>query len=112
MQRRFSRHDRELDFTQAFSASGSSTVSVLIDNDTSGDPLPGVSKTVQIQEQASPQTITVNGRNVTVSAIGASACQQTANPSVINFQNATVGYPKRTAAVISMTALVIYVHSL
>jgi len=78
---------------QAFSPpSGSSTVSVTVSNATFGDPLPGVYKTAQIQEQNSPQTINVNGQTVTVPAIGSSACQLAANPSSITFQNTTVGY--------------------
>src|SRR5678816_906756 len=73
---------------QTFSPpSGSSTVSVTVSNDTFGDPLPGVYKTVQIQEKSSPQTITVNEQTVTVPALGSSNCQLTANPSVITFQN-------------------------
>ena len=83
---------------KTFSPSGSSTVSVLINNGTFSDPLPGVYKTVQIQEQASPQTITVNGQNVTVPASSTSTCKLTSNPSVINFQNTTVGYTLASSA--------------
>ncbi|HEY6377486.1 MAG TPA: choice-of-anchor D domain-containing protein [Edaphobacter sp.] len=57
------------------------------------DPLPGVYKTVQIQEQSTVQNITINGQPVTVPALsGASTCQLTANPASITFPNTTLGY--------------------
>ncbi len=37
------------------------------------DPLPGVSKTVQVEEQSTPQNITVNGQPVTVPALSGSS---------------------------------------
>jgi hypothetical protein len=79
---------------RTFFPSGSSTVSVTVSNDTFGiDPLPGVYKTVQIQEQATAQTIIINGQSVTVPGLsGSSSCQLVANPSSISFQNTTVGY--------------------
>jgi hypothetical protein len=79
---------------QTFSPpSGSSTVSVTVNNNTFGeDPLPGVYKTVEIQEASTTQTITLNGQSVTVPAVGSSTCQLTANPSAISFHNTTVGY--------------------
>jgi hypothetical protein len=79
---------------QTFSPSGSSTISFIVSNDTFGiDPLPGVYKTVQIQEQATALTIIINGQSVTVPGLSdSSSCQLVANPSSINFQNTTLGY--------------------
>src|SRR5215472_13237272 len=72
---------------------GSSTVSVTISNSTFGDPLPGVYKTAQVEEQANPQTITISGQSVTVPGTSTQpTCQLVANPSSISFQNTTVGY--------------------
>ncbi len=75
--------------------SGSPTVRVTVSTATFNnvDPLPGVYKTVQIQEQANPQTITVNGQSVTVPGTSTqTTCQLTANPTSISFRNTTVGY--------------------
>ena len=84
---------------QTFSpSSGSSTVSVTVSNDTFGDPLPGVYKTVQIQEQDTSQTITVNGQTVTVPANGSATCHLTGNPTVVTFQDTTVGYTISSSA--------------
>jgi Abnormal spindle-like microcephaly-assoc'd, ASPM-SPD-2-Hydin len=48
---------------------------------------------VQVQEQATPQTITVNGQSVTVPALSTSyACQLSGTPTSISFSNTTVGY--------------------
>jgi len=49
-------------------ASGSASVSVVVNTATFGgvDPLPGVYKTVRIQEKTTAQTITANGQSVTV----------------------------------------------
>src|SRR5215469_13459900 len=81
---------------KTFTPSGSSTVSITVGPAAFGgvDPLPGVYKTVQIQQTSSAQTITVNGQSVTVPATGSSAppCQLTASPSSISFQNTNVGY--------------------
>jgi Abnormal spindle-like microcephaly-assoc'd, ASPM-SPD-2-Hydin len=80
---------------QTFNASSTPTVSVLIAPSSFGnvDPLPGVYKTVQVQEQAVPQTVAVNGQSVTVPALSSSyACQLTGTPTSIAFSNTTVGY--------------------
>ena len=60
---------------QTFNATSSTaTVSMVIGAAAFGnvDPLPGVYKTVQVQEQATPQNITVNGQSVTVPALSTS----------------------------------------
>jgi fibronectin type 3 domain-containing protein len=82
--------------SQTFTASSSTvTVSVIIgsaafDNE---DPLPGVYKTVQVQEQTTSQNITVNGQTVTVPAMSTSyTCQLMGIPSSIAFTNTTVGF--------------------
>ena len=81
---------------QTFNASSSTaSVSILIAPSSFGnvDPLPGVVKTVQVQEQATAQTITVNGQSVTVPAQSSSyACQLSGSPGSIGFSNTTVGY--------------------
>lgn len=79
--------------------SGSSTVSVTVNAASFNgvDPIPGVYKTVQIQEQANPQTVTANGKSVTVPANSAT-CQLVANPSSISFQNTTVGFTLSSTA--------------
>ncbi len=55
-------------------ASSTATVSVVIGAAAFGnvDPLPGVYKTVQVQELSTPQNITVNGQSVTVPALPSS----------------------------------------
>jgi phosphoribosylamine-glycine ligase len=61
---------------QTFSATSSTaTVSIVIGAAAFGnvDPLPGVYKTVQVQELSTPQTITVNGQSVTVPALSSSS---------------------------------------
>lgn len=66
------------------------------------DPLPGVYKTVQVQEQAAVQNITVNGQPVTVPALSTSpTCQLTATPSSITFPNTTLGYNYSSSASIA-----------
>ncbi|RZU39976.1 choice-of-anchor D domain-containing protein [Edaphobacter modestus] len=81
---------------QTFSpSSGSTTASVTVSTAAFNnvDPIPGVYKTVQIQEKTNTQTITVNGQSVTVPGTSTQpTCQLVANPSSINFQNTTVGY--------------------
>jgi Abnormal spindle-like microcephaly-assoc'd, ASPM-SPD-2-Hydin len=78
---------------------GSSTVTVTVSTATFGeDPLPGVAKTAQIEEESSTQTITVNGQTVTVPALGSSTCLLTPSPSVITFQSTTVGYTLSSSA--------------
>jgi len=72
-----------------------STVSVVIGAAAFGnaDPLPGVYKTVQVEEQSTPQSITVNGQQVSVPALsGSSTCQLLGTPGSIAFPNTTVGY--------------------
>ncbi len=57
------------------------------------DPLPGVYKTVQVQEQAAAQNITVNGQAITVPALSnSSTCNLVATPSSFSFSNTTVGF--------------------
>jgi hypothetical protein len=78
---------------QTFNAT--STVNIVIGAAAFGnvDPLPGVYKTVQVEEQATPQNITVNGQSVTVPALPSSyACQLSGTPAAIAFPNTTVGY--------------------
>src|SRR5579862_2918104 len=66
------------------------------------DPLPGVYKTVQVQELSTTQTITVNGQSVTVPALSSSyACQLSGTPTSITFSNTTVGYMISASASIS-----------
>jgi hypothetical protein len=80
---------------QTFTASSGNTVSVVIGAAAFGnvDPLPGVYKTVQVQQLSTPQNITVNGQPVTVPALSSSStCQLLGTPSSIAFQNTTVGY--------------------
>jgi hypothetical protein len=100
---------------QTFSPSGSSTVSVTVGAAAFGgiDPLPGVYKTVQIQEQASPQTIAVNGQSVTVPGTSTqTTCQLVANPATLSFQNTTVGYTLASqASIVSNCPTTITVNS-
>jgi hypothetical protein len=57
------------------------------------DPDPGVRKTVQVQEQANAQNITVNGQSVTVPAQStSSACQLSQTPATITFPNTKDGF--------------------
>jgi len=57
------------------------------------DPLPGVYKTVQVQEQTVAQNIAINGQPVTVPALSTSStCQLIATPASIAFSNTTVGF--------------------
>jgi Abnormal spindle-like microcephaly-assoc'd, ASPM-SPD-2-Hydin len=82
-------------------AAGATTVTVVVSVATFNnvDPLPGVYKTVQIEEQATAQNITVNGQAVTVpAASAASTCQLTATPSSITFPQTTVGYTYSSVA--------------
>jgi hypothetical protein len=88
--------------TKTFSSASGGTVSVMVaagsfDN---VDPIPGVYKTVQVQEEATAQNITVNGQPVTVPALSNATCQLIANPSSITFPNTTVGYTYATPATI------------
>jgi Abnormal spindle-like microcephaly-assoc'd, ASPM-SPD-2-Hydin len=79
-------------FTPAASAT---TVSVVIGKAAFGnvDPDPGVRKTVQVEEQATAQKITVNGQSVTVPAQSTSyACQLSQTPATITFPNTNDGY--------------------
>jgi hypothetical protein len=79
-------------FTPAESAT---TVSIVIDKQSFGnvDPDPGVRKTVQVEEQATAQKITVNKTSVTVPAQSTSnACQLSQTPATINFPNTTDGF--------------------
>jgi hypothetical protein len=76
-------------------APGSTTVTVIVGAAAFNnvDPLPGVYKTVEIQEQSTAQSITINGQPVTVPALSAPAtCLLTANPTSITFPNTTLGY--------------------
>ena len=61
--------------SQTFNATSIATVSIVIGAAAFGnvDPLPGVYKTVQVEEQATPQNITVNGQSVTVPALPTSS---------------------------------------
>ncbi len=80
------------------------TVSIVIGAAAFGnvDPLPGVYKTVQVEEQATPQNITVNGQSVTVPALPTSyACQLSGTPAAIAFPNTTVGYTISSSASIT-----------
>jgi Abnormal spindle-like microcephaly-assoc'd, ASPM-SPD-2-Hydin len=81
---------------QTFNATSSTAaVSILIGAAAFGgvDPLPGVYKTVQVQEQSTPQNITVNGQPVTVPALSTSyTCQLLGTPASIAFTNTTVGF--------------------
>ncbi len=56
---------------QTFTAGSGSSVRIIVGAAAFGgvDPLPGVYKTVQIQEQAAAQNITVNGQAITVPAL-------------------------------------------
>jgi hypothetical protein len=75
-------------------ASGT-TVSIVIGKAAFGnvDPDPGVRKTVQVEEQATAQKITVNGQAVTVPAQSTSyACQLSQTPASIAFPNTTDGF--------------------
>jgi len=89
-------------FTPAY---GETTITVVVGRAAFGgvDPLPGVYKTVQVEELSSAQTITVNGQQVTVPASSTtSTCLLTATPSSISFQNTTVGYNySATASLVS-----------
>jgi len=76
-------------------ASGETTVPIVVGIATFGgvDPLPGVVKTVEAEEESITQSVTVNGRLVTVPAISSTPpCQLTAIPSSISFANTTLGY--------------------
>jgi hypothetical protein len=76
------------------SASGT-TVSIVIGKAAFGnvDPDPGVHKTVQVEEQANAQKITVNGQSVTVPAQSTSyACQLSQTPATITFPNTNDGF--------------------
>ena len=85
-------------------ASGATTVTVVANAAAFNnvDPLPGVNKTVQVEEQATVQNITVNGQPVTVPALSTSpTCQLTATPSSITFPNTTLGYNDSSLASIA-----------
>ena len=89
---------------QTFSpAPGSTTVTVIVSTTTfNDDPLPGVYKTVEIQEQPTVQNITVNGQQITVPALTTlSICQLTATQTSITFPNTTVGYTDSSVASIA-----------
>ncbi|WP_353063331.1 choice-of-anchor D domain-containing protein [Tunturibacter psychrotolerans] len=76
-------------------AESGTTVSIVIDKESFGnvDPDPGVRKTVQVQEQATAQKITVNKTSVTVPAQStSSACQLSQTPATITFPNTTDGF--------------------
>jgi hypothetical protein len=76
-------------------AASGTTVSIVIDKESFGnvDPDPGVRKTVQVEEQATAQKITVNRLSVTVPAQSTSyACQLSQTPATITFPNTTDGY--------------------
>jgi hypothetical protein len=63
------------------------------------DPMPGVYKTVQIQQTKTSQTVAINGKSVTVPA--ASTCSLTSAPSSIAFRDTTVGYTLASSATLS-----------
>jgi hypothetical protein len=66
------------------------------------DPDPGTAKEFDIQEQATPQNITVNGQSVTVPALPSSyACQLSVTPAAVAFPNTTVGYMRSSSATIT-----------
>ncbi len=72
-----------------------STVTIVIGSAAFGnaDPLPGVHKTVQVEEQSTSQSITVNGQPVSVPAASSlSTCQLLGTPGSIAFPNTTVEY--------------------
>ncbi|MBB5329963.1 choice-of-anchor D domain-containing protein [Tunturiibacter gelidoferens] len=76
-------------------AASGATVSIVIGKAAFGnvDPDPGVKKTVQVQEQATAQKITVNGTSVTVPAQSTSyACQLSQTPATITFPNTNDGF--------------------
>jgi hypothetical protein len=76
-------------------AASGTTVSIVIDKQSFGnvDPDPGVRKTVQVEEQATTQNITINKTSVTVPAQSTSyACQLSQTPATITFPNTTDGY--------------------
>lgn len=76
-------------------ASGETTVTIVVAIATFGgvDPLPGVVKTVEAEEESTTQSLTINGQPVTVPVLSATpTCQLTANPSSISFPNTTLGY--------------------
>lgn len=79
---------------QTFTA-GSGTVSLVVAAWSFGnvDPLPGVYKTVQVQEQAAAQNITVNGQPVTVPGLTTTpTCQLVATPNAIALPNTAIGF--------------------
>jgi hypothetical protein len=66
------------------------------------DPDPGTAKEFDIEEQATPQNVTINGQSVTVPALPSSyACQLSGTPAAITFQNTTVGYMISSSASIT-----------
>jgi hypothetical protein len=76
-------------------ASGASTVTIIVGAAAFGgiDPLPGVVKSVEAEEESAVQNIVVNGEPETVPALSsAPTCQLSANPSSISFPNTTLGY--------------------
>ena len=81
---------------QTFTApSAGSTMNILVDAAAFAgiDPLPGVYKTVQVEEQTAVQNIAINGQSVTVPALSTSStCQLIATPASIAFSNTTVGF--------------------
>ncbi len=91
---------------QTFTVSSGNTVSIVVGAAAFGnvDPLPGVYKTVQIAELATPQNITVRGQPVTVPALSTSStCQLISTPSSIAFSNTTVGFTISSPASIVST---------
>ena len=66
------------------------------------DPDPGTAKEFDIQEQATPQNVSVNGQSVTVPALSSSyACQLSGTPATVAFPNTTVGYTISSSASIT-----------
>jgi hypothetical protein len=65
------------------------------------DPIPGVYKTVQIQQTGRSQTVEINGRAVVVPA--GATCSLTSTPSSIAFRDTTVGYVLSSSATLSST---------
>jgi hypothetical protein len=63
------------------------------------DPDPGTAKEFDIQEQATPLNVSVNGQSVTVPALSSSyACQLSGTPAAVAFPNTTVGYTISSSA--------------
>jgi hypothetical protein len=100
-------------------ASGETTVTIVVGAGTFGgvDPLPGVLKTVEAEEESTVQNISIDGDPETIPAITSTStststptCQLTANPSSISFPNTTVGYSYYTqGSIVNNCIIVIFV---